>query len=219
MALRADASRAADRRKKSFMKGIDADDARRKREDNIIELRKNKRDENLQKKRMIHTPGGSEDSSRSLEDSTRNTQKVGLLLQSSSCRFWVSFLNMREWHLTASRSEDALPVQLDNLPSMVQGVYSEDVNQQLEATMQFRKLLSIGRGLCSRCRSSPARKCEALINIPAVQSAILQLRRSSTKGSFLVLSSFCRDLTSSSFRQAFVLVFVKLRFLCLSGAC
>lgn len=91
------------------MKGIDADDARRKREDNIIELRKNKRDENLQKKRMIFATGGVEDSSRSLEDSNRNTQK------------------------------------LDNLPSMVQGVYSEDVTQQLEATMQFRKLLSIER--------------------------------------------------------------------------
>ena len=35
-------------------------------------------------------------------------------------------------------------LQLDNLPSMVQGVYSEDVKQQLEATTQFRKLLSIG---------------------------------------------------------------------------
>ena len=69
------AVRAADRRKKAFMKGIDADDARRKREDNIIELRKNKRDENLQKKRMIYAAGG-DDSSKALEDSNRNSQKV-----------------------------------------------------------------------------------------------------------------------------------------------
>ncbi len=33
--------------------GIDLDEARRKREDNIIQLRKDKRDENLQKKRMV----------------------------------------------------------------------------------------------------------------------------------------------------------------------
>lgn len=33
--------------------GIDLDEARRKREDNIIQLRKDKRDENLQKKRQI----------------------------------------------------------------------------------------------------------------------------------------------------------------------
>lgn len=35
-------------------------------------------------------------------------------------------------------------VQLESLPSMVAGVYSNDSNMQLEATTQFRKLLSIG---------------------------------------------------------------------------
>lgn len=44
------------RRKKEFKKGIDAEEARRKREDNVIELRKTKRDENLQKKRNVHAP-------------------------------------------------------------------------------------------------------------------------------------------------------------------
>jgi importin subunit alpha-1 len=34
--------------------------------------------------------------------------------------------------------------QLEGLPMMVQGVWSEDPAQQLEATTQFRKLLSIG---------------------------------------------------------------------------
>lgn len=38
--------------RKDVKKVVDADEARRKREDNIIELRKNKRDENLQKKRQ-----------------------------------------------------------------------------------------------------------------------------------------------------------------------
>jgi len=33
--------------------GIDLDEARRKREDNIVQMRKDKRDENLQKKRMV----------------------------------------------------------------------------------------------------------------------------------------------------------------------
>lgn len=42
----------AGRRKgKGFKKGIDQEEARRKREDNIIQLRQNKRDENLLKRR------------------------------------------------------------------------------------------------------------------------------------------------------------------------
>ena len=35
-------------------------------------------------------------------------------------------------------------VQLESLPAMVQGVCSDDPQAQLEATTQFRKLLSIG---------------------------------------------------------------------------
>ena len=35
-------------------------------------------------------------------------------------------------------------LQLESLPSMVAGVWSEDGNLQLESTTQFRKLLSIG---------------------------------------------------------------------------
>ena len=35
-------------------------------------------------------------------------------------------------------------VQLESLPFMVQGLWSENPAQQLEATVQFRKLLSIG---------------------------------------------------------------------------
>jgi hypothetical protein len=43
-----------------------------------------------------------------------------------------------------------LGVQLDGLPALVQAVLSNEPNVQLEATTQFRKLLSIGeiRILC-----------------------------------------------------------------------
>jgi hypothetical protein len=36
-------------------------------------------------------------------------------------------------------------LQLESLPAMVAGVWSDDNTQQLEATTQFRKLLSIGK--------------------------------------------------------------------------
>jgi len=41
----------ADSRKKGFKKAIDADEARRKREDNMIQIRKDKREEAMLKKR------------------------------------------------------------------------------------------------------------------------------------------------------------------------
>lgn len=71
-------------RKKEYKKGVDADDARRKREDNIIELRKNKRDENLQKKRMVNAGP-----SYAMEDSSSRTalaqNKVSVYTDRSCC--------------------------------------------------------------------------------------------------------------------------------------
>ncbi len=57
-----------ERRKKDFKKGIDAEDARRKREDNIVQLRKDKRDESLQKKRAVFPASGV---GGAIEDSNR----------------------------------------------------------------------------------------------------------------------------------------------------
>lgn len=37
-----------------------------------------------------------------------------------------------------------ISIQLEHLPSMVAGVWSDESTLQLEATTQFRKLLSIG---------------------------------------------------------------------------
>lgn len=41
----------ADVRKKGYKIGVDAEEARRRREDNMVEIRKNKREDNLLKKR------------------------------------------------------------------------------------------------------------------------------------------------------------------------
>ncbi|KAI7732172.1 hypothetical protein M8C21_018454 [Ambrosia artemisiifolia] len=75
-----------DVRRNRYKVAVDVDEGRRRREDNLVEIRKNKREENLLKKR-----------------------------------------------------------QLESLPVMIAGVLSNDNNMQLEATTQFRKLLSIER--------------------------------------------------------------------------
>ncbi|XP_071722171.1 importin subunit alpha-4-like [Rutidosis leptorrhynchoides] len=99
-----------DVRKKGYKTGVDAEEARRRREDNLVEIRKNKREDSLLKKR-----------------------REGLqLLQSQP-------LN------DASSTNALIEKKLESLPVMVQGVQSEDPTLQLEATTQFRKLLSIER--------------------------------------------------------------------------
>lgn len=63
-------------RKKDYKKGIDADEARRKREDNIIQMRKNIKEENLAKKRSTFAPAVVQDT-LAMSDSTR--QPAGTL--------------------------------------------------------------------------------------------------------------------------------------------
>ncbi|XP_038890641.1 importin subunit alpha-4 [Benincasa hispida] len=98
-----------DVRKKSYKTGVDADEARRRREDNLVEIRKNKREDNLLKKR-----------------------REGLLLHSQQL-------------LDAAQNAAAAEKRLESIPVLVQGVWSADTAGQLEATTQFRKLLSIER--------------------------------------------------------------------------
>jgi len=93
-------------RKKEFKTGISTDDSRRKREENTVRIRKNKREESVAKKRNFGQSSGA----------------------------------ARTRHHDASIAQ-----KLENLPKMVAGVTSSDPPQQLEATTQFRKLLSIER--------------------------------------------------------------------------
>uniref|UniRef100_A0A6N2LYN5 IBB domain-containing protein n=1 Tax=Salix viminalis TaxID=40686 RepID=A0A6N2LYN5_SALVM len=96
-------------RRNRYKVAVDADEGRRRREDNMVEIRKNRREENLQKKR-----------------------REGLQSQAMPASL----------HSSAAEKK-----QLEHLPSMVAGVWSEDGSLQLEATTQFRKLLSVGEKL------------------------------------------------------------------------
>ncbi|CAI0467120.1 unnamed protein product [Linum tenue] len=104
MSLRPNNNKNENRRNK-YKVAVDADEGRRRREDNMVEIRKNKREESLMKKR-----------------------REGLQPQQLSATL-----------------PGAMEKKLESLPSLVAGVTSDNGNLQLEATTQFRKLLSIER--------------------------------------------------------------------------
>ncbi|KAL1545977.1 Importin subunit alpha-4 [Salvia divinorum] len=105
----------AEVRKKGYKIGVDADEARRRREDNLVEIRKSKREDNLLKKRREGLLNGT------------FPQQTPLFSPDPS------------------QSPAAVEKKLESIPSMVEGVWSNDTNAQLDATTQFRKLLSIER--------------------------------------------------------------------------
>lgn len=48
-------SQRQEQRRKEFKKGLDSDEARKKREETSVSIRKSKRDESLLKKRNVHS--------------------------------------------------------------------------------------------------------------------------------------------------------------------
>jgi len=106
-------------RKKTFKKGVDADEGRRRREETSIALRKVKKDQHLSKRRQMPA-------SLSMDEMGGGGMSMEASSDSAAGVFGSS---------TASK--------LENLPQMVAGVMSEDAAQQTECTTQFRRLLSI----------------------------------------------------------------------------
>lgn len=101
--MNAAGERRANFKNKGLFKG---DELRRRREEQQVEIRKQKREENLSKRRNMDNIG------QSPED--EEAQDI-----------------------------EALESQLNiELPQMVQGVFSENVDDQVQATTKFRKLLS-----------------------------------------------------------------------------
>ncbi|KAL2514951.1 Importin subunit alpha-1 [Forsythia ovata] len=97
-------------RRNRYKVAVDAEEGRRRREDNMVEIRKNRREESLQKKRR-----------EGLQANQQFTVPV------------------------EATTGIERKVQLEHLPTMVAGVWTDDASRQLEATTQFRKLLSIER--------------------------------------------------------------------------
>mmetsp|Transcript_34642 Transcript_34642/g.80886 ORF Transcript_34642/g.80886 Transcript_34642/m.80886 type:complete len:552 (-) Transcript_34642:130-1785(-) len=105
-------------RQKNFKKGVDAEDARRKREDAAIQLRKQQRDEALQKKRMVN---GAE------------PEIAGPLGQSLNTAAAPAMQD------TAAGGGQ----MMERIPQLAQMLMSEEPQVQFNATQSFRKMLSV----------------------------------------------------------------------------
>eukprot|EP00472_Partenskyella_glossopodia_P010235 CAMPEP_0197537244 /NCGR_PEP_ID=MMETSP1318-20131121/56250_1 /TAXON_ID=552666 /ORGANISM="Partenskyella glossopodia, Strain RCC365" /LENGTH=235 /DNA_ID=CAMNT_0043095369 /DNA_START=42 /DNA_END=746 /DNA_ORIENTATION=+ len=110
-----------DRRQRQFKKGIDADDARRRRDEISIKLRKEKRNEQLAKRRM------------------RMNERKG-----NPSQAWPAsgFGGMGQGGMYP---DGDLNEKLKALPELVMNLKSNDPKLQHSAVTQFRKLLSIER--------------------------------------------------------------------------
>jgi len=104
-------------RQKGFKKATDADEARRKREDAAVQLRKQAKEEALLKKRVVNDAAPGELAPQPFDTDKGMNQADG--------------------------STPAKPHVLEQMPAMVQAVMSDDAEAVFNATQQFRKLLSI----------------------------------------------------------------------------
>lgn len=103
-----------DLRRGRFKKAIDRDEARRQREDNLVGIRKAKREENLMKRRRekMGTSGFATPADLDSTTSIDSNQAMNTTLQA-------------------------------RLPQMVAGVFSDVPADQIRSTLEFRRLLSI----------------------------------------------------------------------------
>eukprot|EP00158_Paraphelidium_tribonemae_P004386 Partr_v1_DN26725_c0_g1_i2_m8865 putative Importin subunit alpha len=106
-------SSGVDRRKNAYKNRsqLQADDMRRRREENAIEIRKSKKEESLSKRRQLTTAGQVSDASDEEAGDVPGVASPHAIL-------------------------------LEQLPAMVNGVWSDSMETQLDSTTKFRKLLS-----------------------------------------------------------------------------
>lgn len=108
-------------RQKTFKKGVDADEARRKREDAAVQLRKQVKDEALQKKRFT------------------NEQELAAGQAQNLFAGTPGEVAMQTTQAAPTVAESVL----GQIPALCQQLASEDAQVHFAATQQFRKLLSV----------------------------------------------------------------------------
>jgi len=93
MSLRPSSTR-TEVRKKAYKTGVDAEEARRRREDNLVEIRKSKREDNLLKKRREGLLGLNSQPIQQLADASQNAAALEkrVLLFLFICLFFKIFV-------------------------------------------------------------------------------------------------------------------------------
>jgi len=107
---------------RTLKKGIDADENRQKRVEVTVQLRKQTRDEQVMKRR-----GAVGDVASKPDENTNATNNTMTI----------------ENRADASLKATDLQTRIKNIPSLSEALHSNDAGRQLEAAIEFRKLLSI----------------------------------------------------------------------------
>lgn len=107
---------------RTLKKGIDADENRQKRVEVTVQLRKQTRDEQVMKRR-----GAVGDVASKPDENTNATNNTMTI----------------ENRADASLKATDLQTRIKNIPNLSEALHSNDAGRQLEAAIEFRKLLSI----------------------------------------------------------------------------
>jgi len=109
---------------RQLKKGIDADESRHKRQEGAVELRKNKREESMQKRRHVMEAAGGLAAAGGADAAAGHQSAASL-------------------QATAEAKANEILAKLQQLPQLVSMVMSNDEAAQIAAVTDFRKLLSI----------------------------------------------------------------------------
>lgn len=126
-------------RRAGFKKAIDGEEARRKREDHQVEIRKAKREENLMKKRRETAAAG-----RAGGDAAASAAAAAAAAAAASAAGAVGGSTAAAADVDGAQAAEA-GYGLERLPEMVRGVMGANGAEQTQCTLEFRKLLSMER--------------------------------------------------------------------------
>lgn len=124
-----------ERNHREFKKALDQNDARRRREEVAIELRKKTRDEQVQKRRLRPDPA--------VANNENNLNTSNLPNQTQPQNFGLKALDTTCALTSKKLTYDEVQQMLREIHLLVKGVNSAEINENYKAVVDFRRMLSI----------------------------------------------------------------------------